>query len=222
MGCALLFSVVVRAILKSPFQYPYLEIIVDISGKRAPQFEDIIDAYIIEYRLSQFTAHLDRVEKWKKECENIIRRSPLKKLREQQYYKSLDDFMMFCFKTTLNQTRYKQTYYVKSSYQVEVVVSSFSCDYFYIKQRHEKLKAINFETTLREYNAKDQRKRMTKQLRQEIAKRDGYTCQICGKYMPDEVGLHIDHIVPVSKGGKSVPSNLQVLCSKCNGQKSTK
>lgn len=51
-------------------------------------------------------------------------------------------------------------------------------------------------------------------------RRDNYTCQICGKYMPDEVGLHIDHIIPVSKGGKSIASNLQVLCSKCNGHKS--
>ena len=45
---------------------------------------------------------------------------------------------------------------------------------------------------------------------------------LCGKYMPDEVGLHIDHIIPVAKGGKTVPSNLQVLCSKCNGNKGTK
>jgi len=42
------------------------------------------------------------------------------------------------------------------------------------------------------------------------------------RYMPDEVGLHIDHIIPVSKGGKTVASNLQVLCSKCNGSKSNK
>ena len=55
-----------------------------------------------------------------------------------------------------------------------------------------------------------------------IMRRDNYTCQICGKYMPDGVGLHIDHILPISKGGKSVPSNLQVLCSKCNGKKSDK
>ena len=37
---------------------------------------------------------------------------------------------------------------------------------------------------------------MTKALRKEIMLRDNYTCQICGKYMPDEVGLHIDHIIP--------------------------
>lgn len=61
---------------------------------------------------------------------------------------------------------------------------------------------------------------MTPELRKQIAERDHYTCQICGKYMPDGVGLHIDHIIPVSKGGKTVPSNLQVLCSKCNGHKS--
>ena len=49
--------------------------------------------------------------------------------------------------------------------------------------------------------------------------RDNYTCQICGKHMPDEVGLHIDHIISIKNGGKSTPSNLRVLCSKCNGKK---
>ena len=37
--------------------------------------------------------------------------------------------------------------------------------------------------------------------------------------MPDEVVLHIDHIVPVINGGKSVESNLRVLCDKCNLKK---
>ena len=84
------------------------------------------------------------------------------------------------------------------------------------------LKAINYECTLKEYNSKNQRKLMTKELRQQIIARDKYTCQMCGKYMPDEVSLHVDHIVSISKGGKTVPSNLQVLCSKCNGSKSNK
>ena len=101
-------------------------------------------------------------------------------------------------------------------------IDSFSCNYKFLFNRNEQLKAINYECTPKEYNSKNQRKLMTKELRQQIITRDNYTCQLCGKYMPDEVGLHIDHIVPISRGGKTVPSNLQVLCSKCNGSKSNK
>lgn len=45
---------------------------------------------------------------------------------------------------------------------------------------------------------------------------------LMAKYMPDEVGIEVDHIIPIAKGGKTVPSNLQVLCSKCNGSKHDK
>lgn len=70
--------------------------------------------------------------------------------------------------------------------------------------------------------AESERSKMTKALREQIMERDNYTCQICGRYMPDGFGLHIDHIVPISKGGRSVPENLQVLCAKCNLSKSNK
>ena len=92
----------------------------------------------------------------------------------------------------------------------------------WLMNRHTQLEEIGFEATLKEYHSKNQRKLMTKALRKEIMKRDHYTCQMCGKFMPDEIGLHIDHIVPIAKGGKTVPSNLQVLCSKCNGAKGAK
>lgn len=42
--------------------------------------------------------------------------------------------------------------------------------------------------------------------------RDKAACVACGA--ADE--LHIDHIEPRSKGGTDEPSNLQVLCSRCN------
>ena len=38
----------------------------------------------------------------------------------------------------------------------------------------------------------------------------------CGRGREDGVKLHVDHIVPVSRGGKSVISNLQTLCEDCN------
>lgn len=48
-----------------------------------------------------------------------------------------------------------------------------------------------------------------------IYKRDNYKCRECGATNKDTV-LHIDHIIPVSKGGRSVLSNLQTLCRECN------
>lgn len=99
---------------------------------------------------------------------------------------------------------------------------SYSYSFDYIRNRYKRLENIGFECTLLAYENKNQRSLMTPALRNKIKVRDNYTCQICGKHMPDEVGLHIDHIIPIAKGGKSVESNLQVLCSKCNGSKSDK
>ena len=46
-------------------------------------------------------------------------------------------------------------------------------------------------------------------------------CYICGKKIP--LGhRHVDHIVPLSKGGKHVPSNLAITCDECNLKKGAK
>ncbi len=67
-----------------------------------------------------------------------------------------------------------------------------------------------------------QRKLMSPSLRYDILKRDGFKCTICGRNTEDGVKLHVDHIIPVSKGGKTVPENLRTLCDSCNLGKSDK
>ena len=63
---------------------------------------------------------------------------------------------------------------------------------------------------------------MTDSLRYDVLKRDGFKCQICGASAQDGATLHVDHIIPVSKGGKTEMSNLQTLCDRCNLGKSNK
>ena len=46
--------------------------------------------------------------------------------------------------------------------------------------------------------------------------RDGGACQCCSS----SLNLEYDHITPFSCGGSSSPSNIQLLCMKCNRSKS--
>jgi 5-methylcytosine-specific restriction endonuclease McrA len=72
--------------------------------------------------------------------------------------------------------------------------------------------------------------------RKELLDRDNWECRNCGckvhdksiggnqnrHLWDDEFKAHIDHIIPISKGGNSDPSNLQVLCRTCNLSKHDK
>ena len=56
---------------------------------------------------------------------------------------------------------------------------------------------------------------VSKKIRFEVFKRDGFRCAYCGK-SPPEVSLECDHIEPVSKGGKDDLNNLITACFDCN------
>jgi len=46
-------------------------------------------------------------------------------------------------------------------------------------------------------------------------------CYLCGRLIP-KGHRHVDHIIPLSKGGAHRPSNLAVACDRCNQVKSDK
>lgn len=61
-------------------------------------------------------------------------------------------------------------------------------------------------------------------IRVKVLARDKFKCVFCGKSPAINVGtlLHIDHVVPFSKGGTNTIDNLQTLCEECNLGKSNK
>lgn len=58
-------------------------------------------------------------------------------------------------------------------------------------------------------------------LRLRVLEESGGRCALCGA-TKKEMPLHVDHIKPRSKGGKTIYENLQVLCARCNQTKSNK
>ncbi|MEN1974666.1 HNH endonuclease [Cellulomonas sp. P4] len=73
-------------------------------------------------------------------------------------------------------------------------------------------------------SAAGQRALMTARLRTLIKERDAHTCRSCGISVSQEphLLLEVDHVIPVSRGGLSVPENLQTLCWRCNRAKGAK
>ncbi len=56
---------------------------------------------------------------------------------------------------------------------------------------------------------------ITKKMRFEVFKRDGFKCAYCGR-TPPAVTLEVDHIQPKSKGGKNDINNYITACFDCN------
>lgn len=131
--------------------------------------------------------------------------------------------------------------YVKATYTSPQGRNGYYRDYTYFQRTVEDIiKVIDYEKQLalekekyeqakreeREYRKAQrpaqqiERNKLTKKLRYEILERDHYKCVICGRSAEDGVILHIDHIIPVSKGGLTTPENLRTLCADCNLGKS--
>lgn len=58
-----------------------------------------------------------------------------------------------------------------------------------------------------------------KSLRFAIYARDKFDCVYCRQKFPIDLtgeGLHLDHLIPRSKGGTNTPENLVTACARCN------
>ncbi len=234
VGCVILGIIIVIVIIRinlnmNPFVYPAIKLSIDISGRKNPTYSEYIDQWVIDNHNKDFSDMSENIiNDWEEKCELIIKSSSLGVGKKREYFREMkkivkgEDYQIFHFEFIRNQTRYQQFNYKKYSYNVAQVVHIENLTLNRILEIKKELRRINYETTRDKYNAKNQRKLMTKNLRQRIMERDRYTCQKCGKVMLDGVGLQIDHIVAIKNGGKSVESNLQVLCDKCNQRKGAK
>lgn len=66
--------------------------------------------------------------------------------------------------------------------------------------------------------ARRERAKMTKEFREQVLIKGHRQCVYCGS----NLHLEVDHIFPISKGGKTEINNLQVLCRACNRAKGAK
>ncbi|MBI3401651.1 MAG: HNH endonuclease [Acidobacteria bacterium] len=55
-------------------------------------------------------------------------------------------------------------------------------------------------------------------LRFQVMQRDSFRCVTCGRSPATHTGLilHLDHVVPFSKGGRTELANLRTTCADCN------
>lgn len=65
-------------------------------------------------------------------------------------------------------------------------------------------------------------RKISTRLRLLILQKDNFKCRLCGASpsVTPEVKLEVDHIIPYSKSGETIASNLQTLCNLCNNGKS--
>jgi len=57
--------------------------------------------------------------------------------------------------------------------------------------------------------------------RAEIIRRDGRRCYLCKRDALTDAEIHIDHRVPIARGGAHTRANVAVACADCNTRKST-
>ena len=85
-----------------------------------------------------------------------------------------------------------------------------------IADLHKKTNGFYSDPEIWQAICRVERGKVSNKMRFAIYRRDGNRCLKCGSTK----NLEVDHIYPISKGGKTTFDNLQTLCHRCNTQKS--
>lgn len=181
---------------------------------------------IQNYRTKYYNI-LKEYDNYEKEYNNLIQfininESKNLKLNQEQYKKYQELLLEnnkiklninFGIDININYSSKKE--YVKKSIHKCYFISDFNEIY----NRYNEMKNNG---KIMKINSEIERSKINSSIRYDVLKRDNYRCKICGRGSKDGVKLHVDHIIPVSKGGKTEMNNLQTLCSDCNIGKSNK
>lgn len=202
---------------------------------------DLDDSNIDEYLMMTINNKSDELVKYKKKYDYLKQEYNLYLQEYETLKKYIDDEEAKKLKMPIKKYyEYHEKLYndekIKRNYRFQVVIyinyksdkgkvkksiyKTYKPDEFLkVKNEYDNLKR---ENKLYEISGRIERRKMTNSMRYDVLKRDNYRCIICGKGRYDGVKLEVDHIVPVSKGGKTEISNLQTLCDRCNSGKSNK
>jgi hypothetical protein len=159
--------------------------------------------------------YINRFGSWNRAIEN----AGLPKSRQTE----VSDAMLFDNLETMWRSLGRQPFYSEierplSRYSVKLYLNRFggwtkACQAFLIFKRSD----ADFEKLYRP-TARARSRTLNDKLRLKVFKRDNYACVLCGRSPSADVGtsLHVDHIVPFSKGGDHSHDNLRTLCNRCN------
>ena len=88
----------------------------------------------------------------------------------------------------------------------------------YFNATQDNVSNKNIDLSNFEHNRRTASRDVNLRLRFLTMSRDNFKCCLCGASPAKDpaVELHIDHIIPWSKGGQTELDNLQTLCCKCN------
>ncbi|MBN2569392.1 MAG: HNH endonuclease [Deltaproteobacteria bacterium] len=142
---------------------------------------------------------------------------PIKKIKVQTGSRSIRElfkiFSFFSYKNNL------YSFKIADNYSEEEKKLLIKEHYFKEDKKFKKLqKEVQLFERLESMDIQQSREPIPEEVRFIVWRRDGGKCVKCG----GKKNLEFDHIIPVSKGGSNTERNLQLLCQKCNREKSAK